>query len=319
VWTGKEWLVFGGRDGIAAFADGAAYDPTTDHWRALTPPISMHPGAQAVWTGRMVVVLAKQGGWTYDPAADAWSELPRQDTTGHGVFTSAPVWTGHDVVVVGYGGDLETLAARTLDPETNAWGPVALSPRTGPLGTGTVEGLPAGSAVAGARWDGSRVQVWLQDGSGWAFDPTTRDWARLPSIVGPHDDPETMHAVAGIGSATYELLSSAIGGTTSHQLGRFENGRWSLVGPPQETVTADVDCRLVAADDELVRFCARSGPARIDPVTGAVHPYDDPAVGGGTGRSLAWTGSQLLVFGGRDPAPLGSTGELTAKAIALTP
>jgi hypothetical protein len=97
------------------------------------------------------------------------------------------------------------------------------------------------------------------------------------------------------------------------------DGRWALVGPPQDTATADVDCQLTAAGDTLVRFCARSGPARIDPSTGAVHPYDDPAVGGGTGRSLAWTGSGLLVFGGRDAAPLGSTGELTGKATALTP
>jgi hypothetical protein len=312
IWTGTEWLVFGGRQGNAALADGAAYDPATDRWRPLTPPISMHPGAIAVWTGHVVAVLAKQGGWIYDPTADTWTDLPLQDTTGQVVFASAAVWTGHDVVVIGYGDDLETLTARTLDPDTRTWGQVTTTPASH-------------AGIAGALWDGKRVQVWLPDGSGWGFDPAGRQWSQLPGLVVPDRNPETSTSIAGVGSMAYALVSSpapvssSADGPTTRLLARFTDDHWAQVGPVQHGATADLDCQLTAAGDALVCLCARSGPARIDPATGDVHPYDAPGVGPGTGRSVAWTGSELLVFGGRDAAPLGTAGELSGRAAALTP
>jgi hypothetical protein len=322
IWTGKEWLLFGGRQGNAALADGAAYDPSTDRWRSLSPPISMHPGAIAVWTGHDVAVLAKQGGWTYDPVADTWSDLPLQETTGQTVFASTAVWTGHEVVVIGWvlgSSDDETLAARTLDAADRTWGPATLSSRMGSAGRAGPDGIPGAGAIAGARWDGTRVQVWLEDGSGLAYDPANAEWSQLPSIVGADPYPATRRAFASIGPTTYALVSTEVSGGSTHQLARFEDDRWTLVGAPQETSPPDVACQLTAAGNSLVRFCAHSLPSRIDPATGDVHTYLDPAVGPGTGRSLAWTGSELLVFGGRDTAPPGATGSLDGTATALTP
>jgi hypothetical protein len=319
IWTGKEWLLFGGRQGNAALADGAAYDPATDRWHALTPPISMHPGAIAVWTGRVVAVLAKQGGWIYDPEADTWTDLPLQDTTGQVVFTSAAVWTGHDVVVIGYGDDLQTLTARTLDPDTRTWGPVAASPRRGRFGTVAVEGLPAGSGLAGARWDGGRVQVWLYDGSGWAFDPAARAWAELSSLVVPDRNPETSTSIAGVGATTYAMVASGTDAGSTLQLAAFDQDRWRLVGPSIASRPADVVGQLVSAGDRLVWFSRATAPAVVDPATGSVRTLDGAPVGPGGGRSVTWTGSELFVFGGRDAAPVGTTGELSGKAAALTP
>jgi hypothetical protein len=306
VWTGEEWLVFGGRDGIAAFADGAAYDPATDRWRALHPPIDMHPGAQAVWTGRLVVVLAKEGGWTFDPHGDEWADLPRQRGE-ETVFTQVAVWTGNEVVAVGFGGLMaEDLSARTFDPDRMTWGPGSTA--------------PAGwSGITGARWDGRRVQVWLADGSGWAFDPATREWSPLPELVVPGLDPETTTSITGIGSTTYAMVATPQSGASSRQLAAFHDGRWTLVGDPVRTPPADVAGQLVAIGDRLAWFSPVTDPVFVDPTSGAEETMEDAPVPGGTGRSVAWTGSQLLVFGGRDAGPVGSSGQLSARAVALTP
>lgn len=92
VWTGKEFLIWGG-EGIDAnkarmtLNDGAAYNPDTKTWRKLSAsplPATLH--AQAVWTGK---VMAIYGGCAmqslqqfcsnlsnklglYDPASDKW-------------------------------------------------------------------------------------------------------------------------------------------------------------------------------------------------------------------------------------------------------
>ena len=70
VWTGHEMIVWGGQSAQcqygSACADGAAYDPDTDRWRALAVPPFVGPRAMhvAVWTGTAMLVW---GG-----AVEAW-------------------------------------------------------------------------------------------------------------------------------------------------------------------------------------------------------------------------------------------------------
>lgn len=81
VWTGRELLVWGGRDATGHRDDGAAYDPATGAWRRLPrPPLAARSGADAVWTGQRVVVVggaddggARRDAAAYDPAADRWT------------------------------------------------------------------------------------------------------------------------------------------------------------------------------------------------------------------------------------------------------
>ncbi len=79
--------LFGGRDGDAVMADTWAFDLETRVWTELAPSTSPQPrfGHEAEWVdGVGVVIFAGQGGpttffndlWAYDPAANAWSELP---------------------------------------------------------------------------------------------------------------------------------------------------------------------------------------------------------------------------------------------------
>lgn len=90
-WTvasdGATAYLFGGRGGATDFDDLWAYDLTTDAWTEITdagagPPARF--GHNAAWAeGTGLVVFAGQSGagffddlWAFDPAANAWRELP---------------------------------------------------------------------------------------------------------------------------------------------------------------------------------------------------------------------------------------------------
>jgi Galactose oxidase, central domain len=313
VWTGSEWLVFGGRQGIEAMNDSAAYNPSSNTWRSLAVNPTMHPGAQAVWTGHVVAVLAKGGGWIYDPAADTWTDLPQQSVLSSGTAVgNDPIWTGQEVVTIGVteSDGHAALGARGLDPTTMTWG--ELAPSRGVMG-----------AVAGARWDGSRVQVWLTTGEGWAYDPEAEIWEALAPLPVSGSNAETTLSITGSGSRTYVLAHTSDDTGSSGQLAVFEDGAWRLVGDPQRGPAGDAAPLLTMAGDELVLFSRQRGPEAIDPATGATRALNSLLVGPGSGRSVAWTGEELLMSGGRDTAPgtggnPGAGGALTAAAARLS-
>jgi hypothetical protein len=89
--TTHELIVWGGSQGIPAYADGAAYSLTTGTWRILSAaPISGRTDMGFAWDGtRMVIAGGGSWAWvedvthetpfddgaTYDPATDTWKSL----------------------------------------------------------------------------------------------------------------------------------------------------------------------------------------------------------------------------------------------------
>lgn len=115
VWTGEEFLIWGGSslsDGEKpTFADGAAYNPSTDDWRLLSPaPLSARQSMTAIWARDRAVFWggaigstfestgeAAGDGATYSPAEDSWSLLS-EEGLGRRVG-AAGVWTGSEAMV----------------------------------------------------------------------------------------------------------------------------------------------------------------------------------------------------------------------------
>jgi hypothetical protein len=313
VWTGSEWMVFGGHQGLLAMNDSAAYNPATDTWRKLAVNPTMHPGAEALWTGHDVVVLAKGAGWIYDPAADTWTNLPQQSAVpDQTAINNGGVWTGTEVVVVGvtFAAGHAALGARTLEPTKMTWGPLA---QTAELASS----LDAMGAIAGTWWDGTRVQVWLTTGQGWAYNPATGTWEALPSLQVPGSNPTTILSITGTGAQTYALTYTATSAAATAQLAAFDRNQWTLVGDPQPWPTSDIAPLLTMAGNQLIVFTSQHDPQTVDLTTGALRALATPLVGPGLGRSVQWTGHELLVAAGRDTVPPPQPGTLTAAAARL--
>jgi len=106
-WTGTELIVVAGStggepvtgNGEFAHADGAAYDPATDTWRALTSGPA-HPGFVPMWTGSQLITIAKGHAFVYDVASDRWIDPCCVGESGAG-GVGAPVWTGSAVLLIG--------------------------------------------------------------------------------------------------------------------------------------------------------------------------------------------------------------------------
>ena len=127
VWTGTEWIVWGGTTGDKEFDDGAAYDPTSDTWRPL-PDSPLSPRrVRGAWTGTELIVVAGSTGGepvtgngefahadgaAYDPATDTWRSL----TSGPAHPGFVPMWTGSQMIMIAKGAaSVYDVGVRPLD------------------------------------------------------------------------------------------------------------------------------------------------------------------------------------------------------------
>jgi len=122
VWTGSDFLLFGGHTDTAAPSDVAKrYRPSTDSWQSIAT--TGEPEARSycvtVWTGTSMIVwggaLYNQGllasGAAYDPALDTWTpmRLPDDDgLTDQQREQAAAVWTGSELLIWGGIGTYDT-------------------------------------------------------------------------------------------------------------------------------------------------------------------------------------------------------------------
>ena len=186
VWTGEEVVAFGSGEADGTTAEVAAYDPATDDWRSVADPPDLGGGitagvAYAVGTGDEVVVVRSVVGdnvehvsraAVYDPAADAWTQLPDAPEQVPG-FGDA-FWTGDEVILVAPQessgpGAPSRIVALALDPAAGSWRSLPeppIGPRSGMLAAWTGRELVLG----GGRGHDDAV----------AFDPTTETWRTLP-------------------------------------------------------------------------------------------------------------------------------------------
>lgn len=108
VWTGSQWLIWGGAElGYApALGDGAAYDPASNTWSpmSMTGAPSPRAGHIAVWTGKAMFVFGGAlGGALYDPATNTWERVSECGPNPGSCSFAAAQFTGTQIVVSGGG------------------------------------------------------------------------------------------------------------------------------------------------------------------------------------------------------------------------
>ena len=125
VWTGSEWLVWGGTAPPLSSSNtntGAAYNPTTNTWRTMAPSPLSPRQTSAVWTGTEMFVIGGRSSISngmsvygdnaaYNPTTDSWRELPEgpQHPGSQLVWTGSTLFTVVKSTVFGF------------DPAANEW------------------------------------------------------------------------------------------------------------------------------------------------------------------------------------------------------
>lgn len=303
-WTGTEFIVAGdGQDGVG---HAAAYDPFARRWRTLAAPPSPRSGGQgypqSVWTGTELVVWGGGHREVYNLAEDRWREIPREDRNAPGPAGFALVWTGSRVV--GFGGGccagVES-SGGILDPTTGRWSPLPKGPltarTTSAVWTGQEVVFIAGEGLApGSPAAAEQSVVPLRDVS--AYNPTTGRWRSLPELPFPGEvrafwGGTRIVVVGELGAAAWSPGSDRWS-VLPAGLQRREDGSAVLAGD-----------RLVVLGGRVLGSAAAGGPI---PAGGQML-----SLSGGTWTALpktreiprtaamAWTGRQLLVYGGGEP------------------
>jgi len=177
VWTGTEFIIDGANSSGGVLA--AAYNPTSNTWRALPPsdyPVrTVQDGQHVAWDGTEMLTWGQTDA-AYNPATNQWRRLPEPPVRG----SLITVWTGRQVLTWG-GGCCDTAVGggAAYDPVLDSWQPI-------PAG-------PLAARIAPGAWTGTELIViggndfhgLLTDAA--AYNPTTRSWRQLPPLPTPQD------------------------------------------------------------------------------------------------------------------------------------
>lgn len=302
IWTGSEMIVWGGDDGRSSRDDGAAYDPTTDTWRAIAQaPIEARANQAAVWTGSEMLVWGGGNrmetfadGAAYDPTTDTWRRIAAAPRTG--ATDPVSVWTGREWILTerqpASGGPTREDSSRLLayDPATDHWRTLPRAP-------------VAGGYIDDGVWTGRDVLFTVLPGFPLPtdpavrlvrYDPTTDRWSEPDAIIaGSHDDstgslprPELVqldHTTLVLSSADFTSLAISAEGAVREI---------ASSGPALMGTTLAAGDVVVQWGSGLVNTYLPDGDRWIDAATGNV-PAELVQ-----GEQPVWTGRVLLVWGG---------------------
>lgn len=308
VWTGKELIIWGGRDSQGLRNDGARYDPSTDTWSPL--PTERAPTARSeasvIWTGRELLIwggihptqinVSRGDGAKYDPQTNRWTPISPAGAPSGRRFHLA-VWTGREMLVWGgHSGQRELGDGARYDPETNTWRPIS------------ADGAPSPRNSASAVWTGTELIVWGGNennrffGDGARYNPASDTWTPLPATGAPD---------SRCGNARW-TGSEMIVWSESHECARYNPGTntWTRVSTSGLRVRTDeaivwtgralifwggshwpnVQTRPFSVADGATYSVAENRWS-IMPSTGAPSARFSPAA--------VWTGQEMIVWGGQ--------------------
>lgn len=127
-------LVWGGNAGAGVTNSGAALNPSSNTWTALstTNAPAAREGHTAIWTGTEMIVASGRvpstpsyiylnSGGRYNPATNTWATISSSGAPALG--GSASIWTGTKMLVMGGTSNSLPITSESyyFDPATNAW------------------------------------------------------------------------------------------------------------------------------------------------------------------------------------------------------
>lgn len=300
VWTGSEFLFWGGRllGGHDDWKnDGFRYDPRADRWKAISTIGAPEQRCfhTAIWTGRELIIwggLKPTGrqesyntGARYNPVTDTWSPVSMVGAPERRTYHTA-VWTGKEMIV--WGGfsvghfDSWNDGGR-YDPATDSWKPLS------------VANAPYPRQEHAAIWTGKEMLVW--GGRRLLEDKRNRE----PSSSRP-----SRYFIYPLEVSRYEPAADT---WTRYKIEKGPSGRanFSAVWTGKEMlIWGGVSDRSSRDLDNFDKVFLNDG-ARFDPAKGAWQPTSAPGSPSGREHAIGlWTGSEMIIFGGSGEGNKGS-------------
>lgn len=320
VWSGTQMIVFGGNskvgDKMVKNSDGGLYDPRTNMWQPLASSsvVGRRAGHSAISTGTKMLVFggfdsqALSTGAIYNYATDTWSPMSNSGAPSPR-YAHTAVWTGSKMIV--FGGSDGTTQYKTggiYDLATNKWTAISTA------------GAPDARFDHTAVWTGSKMIVFggryrASGGlvpslySGGIYDPAKNAWESLPNM--PH-----LHHAKAVWTGTKMLVLggvnildekvSSLGGAIYDPATK----KWKAInnkGAPRHFSGASV----IWTGKKAILFGgagSKGDGTHIDVQGGGIYdPETDnweklPTANSPSARSqhnAVWTGSEMVVFGGR--------------------
>lgn len=317
VWTGTKMIVWGGlTSGMPAVtASGGIYDPKTQSWAPTSminapPPRHSHT---AVWTGNAMIVWGGYGlssnentGGIYDPDTDTWTPMSTVSAP-QGRTRHSAVWSGNSMFV--WGGLVNTTVLKDggiYNPASNSW---MVSAAAGALGMryGHTAVWTGDKALV---WGGGDLFDWLNDGK--FFDPSTNAWSGGTSNTMAPDFREA-HTALWTGNSMI-VWGGWNGGPFLNDGGIFEpnasNGTWtatstaSAPSPRRDHVAVWTGNSMIVwggcGEDSCGKQYGDGGVFTPNASGGEwISIPEQPALSPRRNHSAVWTGSEMIVWGGR--------------------
>ena len=312
IWTGKEMIVWGGLDSAGtALQTGGRYDPVANNWATLDNADADRPSIRkyhtAVWTGTRMIVwggsdnTAEGGDGTELNTGGIYNPLEPGGTAN---------WTAVNT----------TLAPTVRDMHGAVW---AYSGTNTATWTGKM-------VIWGGNDDGPSAQPNKSDGKYYVPDygnPEAGTWTAL-GATGKLTDGRFGHAMwfdgknVGIWGGNNGTLGTPANVATGAMLDLGVNTTWTAMSttsaPSARTTTALWTGKYVVLFGENSKstastpFCTGTGATaaergyRFDPFTGSLGTWSGVSVTDIPSctnmPAMAWTGSKVMVWGGRTSA-----------------
>ena len=317
-WSGTELLIWGGIDWSTLYGDGARYDPENDTWAPMASAGAPSPRRRlpAAWTGSRFFVWGGQAGDSdlgdgalYDPASNSWTPIATGGAPEPRSNFGA-VWTGSEVVVWGgtNGYMSYVYTGGRYDPESDTWMPTSIG-----------ASMPNGRSWHSAVWTGSEMIVWggtsrsggqdLRLNTGGRYDPATDGWtlsaqdAATPIARDGHSVVWTgTRMIVWGGALDVDPYSANSGASYDPAL-----DAWTPTAVVAETPVARyrhaaawTGTEMIVWGGTLDGFTATASGGRYVPASDTWTPTleDESTPSPREGVAAAWTGSELIVWGG---------------------
>lgn len=321
VWTGRHMIVWGGLAGNFVQDTGTRYDPLTDTWAPTTTiraPVARYLHT-AIWSGTVMVIWGGSGlsnsplatGGRYDPVADSWEPTSTLAAPTRRVWHTA-VWTGNEMIIWGgtEDGPYVTSGAR-YDPVTDVWVQTSMASAPTPRIRHT------------AVWTGGEMIIWggvdvarNSLNNGGRYDPTSDRW-RATSITSVPEGRQ-LHTAVWTGSRMIVWGGSRFIASNLNTGGQYDpiSDTWaptSTTGAPSyrnshTAIWTGSEMIVWGGQESFFDFeQALVTGGRYDPASDSWLPTSMMnAPSARAGHTAVWTGSQMIVWGGRSHTDQGS-------------